>query len=93
MVRSVAAELATTGVTVNAVCPGYVATPMTDRTVAGIAAKTGRTAHESRVALEAKQLNGRLISVEEVVQTVWLCLTNPALNGQGINVDSGGVQS
>ena len=48
VVRSAAAELATTGVTVNAVCPGYVDTPMTDQTVAGIAEKTGRTEEEAR---------------------------------------------
>jgi NAD(P)-dependent dehydrogenase (short-subunit alcohol dehydrogenase family) len=93
VVRSAAAELATTGITVNAVCPGYVATPMTDRTVAAIADRTGRTLEEARAVLEGKQPNGRLVSVEEVADTVWLCVTNAALNGQGINVDGGGVQS
>lgn len=93
VVRSAAAELAAAGITVNAVCPGYVATPMTDRTVAEIAAKTSRTAQEAHAALESKQPIGRLVTVEEVVETVWLCITNPALNGQGINIDGGGVQS
>src|SRR6185437_16315488 len=41
LVRAAAAEYARTGVTVNAICPGYVDTPMTDRTVAGIAERTG----------------------------------------------------
>ena len=66
---------------------------MTDRTVAGIADRTGRTPEEARAALEAKQPIGRLVSVKEVADTVWLCVTNAALNGQGINVDGGAVQS
>lgn len=93
VVRSAAAELAGKGVTVNAVCPGFVDTPMTERTVADIAAKTGRTPQEALAALKARQPNGRLVSVDEVVQAIWLCVTNPALNGQGINIDGGGVQS
>jgi NAD(P)-dependent dehydrogenase (short-subunit alcohol dehydrogenase family) len=93
VVRSAAAELATTGITVNAVCPGYVATPMTDRTVAAIADRTGRTRAEALAALAAKQPNGRLVTVDEVVDAVWLCVANAAVNGQGINVDGGGVQS
>lgn len=93
VVRSAAAEFAKTGVTVNAVCPGYVATPMTERTVAAIADTTGRTSAQARAALAAMQPNGRLVTVTEVVDAVWLCVRNAALNGQGINIDGGGVQS
>lgn len=93
VVRSAAAELAATGVTVNAVCPGYVDTPMTQRTVAAIADRTGRTLEQARAVLAAKQPHGRLVTVDEVADAVWLCVGNAALNGQGINVDGGGVQS
>ncbi len=93
VVRSAAAELARTGVTVNAVCPGYVDTPMTERVVSDIVSKTGRTADDTRAALEAKQANGRLVTVDEVAEAVWACVANGAISGQGINVDGGGVQS
>jgi NAD(P)-dependent dehydrogenase (short-subunit alcohol dehydrogenase family) len=93
VVRSAAAELAKTGVTVNAVCPGYVDTPMTEGTIAEIVATTGRPAPEVRAALEAKQASGRFVTVDEVAEAVWACVSNGAINGQGINVDGGGVQS
>lgn len=93
LVRSAAAELARSGVTVNAVCPGYVDTPMTDATVQGIVDKTGRSAQEARALLEAKQPTHRLITVEEVVAAVLACVGNGAMTGQGINVDGGAVQS
>jgi 3-hydroxybutyrate dehydrogenase len=93
LVRSAAAELARTGVTVNAVCPAYVDTPMTDGTVETIMATTGRSAEEARTALERKQPIGRLITVDEVAEAVWFCVANGGVSGQGINVDGGAVQS
>jgi len=93
LVRSAASELAGTGVTANAVCPGYVDTPMTDATVAGIVSKTGRSAQEARALLERKQPIGRLITPEEVADAVAFCVRNGGVTGQGINVDGGAVQS
>lgn len=93
LVRSAARELAGTGVTVNAVCPGYVDTPMTDQSVSDIADRTGRTADEARAALAAKQPIGRLITPEEVAEAVAFCVRNGGVTGQGLNVDGGGVQS
>ncbi|MEZ0066772.1 NAD(P)-dependent dehydrogenase (short-subunit alcohol dehydrogenase family) [Streptacidiphilus sp. MAP12-20] len=93
LVRAAAAELAGSGVTVNAVCPGYVDTPMTDATVAAIVARTGRDEAEARAALARMQPIGRLIRPEEVAAVVRLLLEQEALNGQGITVDGGGVQS
>jgi NAD(P)-dependent dehydrogenase (short-subunit alcohol dehydrogenase family) len=93
LVRSAAAELARTGVTVNAVCPAYVDTPMTDDTVAMIANRTGRTPEQARRLLADKQPIGRLITSEEVADAVWFCVANPGVTGQGINVDGGAIQS
>jgi NAD(P)-dependent dehydrogenase (short-subunit alcohol dehydrogenase family) len=93
LVRAAAAEVARTGVTVNAVCPGYVDTPLTDGAVRTIVAATGRTPRQARAALEAKQPIGRLVTVDEVADAVELCVANAALSGQGINVDGGAVQS
>jgi len=93
LVRAAAAELARTGVTVNAVCPGYVDTPMTDATVAAIAGRTGRGEDDARVTLARRQPIGRLIDPAEVAEAVRFCVVNAAVTGQGINVDGGTVQS
>jgi NAD(P)-dependent dehydrogenase (short-subunit alcohol dehydrogenase family) len=93
LVRAAAAEVARTGVTVNAVCPGYVDTPMTDETVAAIAARSGRSPEEARAVLARRQPIGRLIDPAEVAEAVAFCLVNGAVTGQGINVDGGAVQS
>ena len=92
LVRSAAAELARDGVTVNAVCPSYVDTPMTDATVANIVATTGRTEGETREALARKQPIGRLITPAEVADAVWFCVTSEAVTGQSIKVDGDAVQ-
>jgi NAD(P)-dependent dehydrogenase (short-subunit alcohol dehydrogenase family) len=93
LVRAAAAEVARTGVTVNAVCPGYVDTPMTDATVAAIAARSGRSQEEARAVLARRQPIGRLVDPTEVAEAVAFCLVNGAVTGQGINVDGGTVQS
>ena len=86
LVRSAAAELSGTGVTVNAICPGYVDTPMTDATVAGIVERTGRTQADARAILAAKQPSGRLVRPDEVADAVWSCVTDGSINGEGIDV-------
>jgi NAD(P)-dependent dehydrogenase (short-subunit alcohol dehydrogenase family) len=93
LVRTAAAEVARTGVTVNAICPGYVDTPMTDQSVAHISAGTGRTADDARRILANQQPIGRLITVDEVASAAMLCVDNGGINGQGLNVDGGAVQS
>ena len=93
LVRSAAAEVAGKGVTVNAVCPAYVDTPMTAATVATISATTGRSVDEARETLARRQPIGRLIDPEEVADAVLLCVHSAAITGQGLNVDGGAVQS
>ena len=93
LVRSAAAEVATAGVTVNAVCPAYVDTPMTDASVAAISATTGRTEEQAREALARRQPIGRLVTPDEVADAVLLCVRSAAITGQGLNVDGGAVQS
>jgi NAD(P)-dependent dehydrogenase (short-subunit alcohol dehydrogenase family) len=80
-------------VTVNAVCPGFVDTPMTEATIGNIVQKTGRTTGQARSALESRQPIGRLITPEEVAGAVWFCVASEAITGQAINVDGGAVQS
>ena len=94
MVRSAAAELATTGITVNAVCPGYVDTPMTQHSIDVIVAKTGRDRTVIAGKLADMQPIGRLISPEEVAATVMFLINDAGgITGQGITIDGGRVQS
>ncbi|EYD76977.1 D-beta-hydroxybutyrate dehydrogenase [Rubellimicrobium mesophilum DSM 19309] len=91
LVRSLALEVARRGITVNALCPGFLDTEMTDRTVANIAAHTGRTEPEARATLAAMNPQNRLIRPEEVTAAaLWLCGPgSDAVNGQAIAIDGG----
>ncbi len=93
LVRAAADEVARTGVTVNAVCPGYVDTPMTDATVAAMSGRMDIGAEEARALLARRQPIGRLVDPDEVAAAVLACVDNAAITGQGINVDGGTVQS
>jgi 3-hydroxybutyrate dehydrogenase len=93
LVRSLALELATTGVTVNAVCPGFTDTDLVAGSIDNIMKKTGRS-HEQAVAELAKHNpQGRLVTPAEVADTVlWLCGEGAgAITGQAIAVAGGEV--
>jgi NAD(P)-dependent dehydrogenase (short-subunit alcohol dehydrogenase family) len=95
LTRAVAMEVATSGVTVNAICPGYVATDMTRESVRRIQEKTGRSVEEARRSLEAFSPQRRLVEPEEVAALAVLLATDDArgVTGQAWNVDGGAVQS
>lgn len=91
MVRSLALEVARREVTVNAICPGFLDTEMTDRTVGVIVEKTGRTEAEARAALMAMSPQNRLYRPEEVTAAaLWLCGPGAeGVNGQAIAISGG----
>ena len=91
LVRAVAAEIARTGVTINAVCPGFVDTAMADRAVARIAATTKRDEQAARGALEAMSPQRRLLDPAEVAHLVAALLPDAArgIHGQTLAIDGG----
>jgi len=95
LTRAVALEVATVGITVNAVCPGYTETDMASDAIAKIAERTKRTREEARAELEAHNPQHRLVRPEEVANAVaWLCLPgSEAITGQTIAVAGGEVMT
>jgi NAD(P)-dependent dehydrogenase (short-subunit alcohol dehydrogenase family) len=94
LMRAVAAEVAGTGVTANAVCPAFVRTDMTAESIDRIAAATGRDESEAEAALATATPLGRLLEPEEVAFAVAF-LAAPeaaAINGQTLILDGGGIQ-
>lgn len=93
LTRALALELAATGVTVNAVCPGYTETDILRESIERIVAKTGRSADEARAVFTKSNPQGRLVQPEEVADAVaWLCSEDAgAVTGQSVSVSGGEV--
>ena len=93
MTRALALEVATQGITVNAVCPGYVDTDIVRNAIAGIVSKTGRTEADAMQHFTESNPQGRLVEVTEVASAVsWLCSEGAAsVTGQAIAIDGGGT--
>lgn len=93
MVRSLALEVARGPVTVNAICPGFLDTEMTDQSIRVISEKTGRTPEQARAALEGLSPQNRLYRPDEVTAAA-LFLCGPGsdgINGQSITIAGGEV--
>ncbi len=93
LTRALALETAKSGVTVNAVCPGYTETDIVKDAVANISRKTGRSEAEARAALVSRNPQGRMIQPDEVANAVrWLCLPGTeSVTGQAIILAGGEV--
>jgi NAD(P)-dependent dehydrogenase (short-subunit alcohol dehydrogenase family) len=93
MCRSLALEVARKPVTVNAICPGFLDTPMTEHSVQVIAEKTGKTLAEARAALEGLNPQNRLFQPAEVTAAaLFLCgAGSEGINGQCITIAGGEV--
>jgi len=93
LTRALALEVATKGITVNAVCPGYTETELLDSALAQVVSKTGRNIDDARAALQSLNPQQRFVRPEEVAQAVvWLASSASAsVTGQSISISGGEV--
>ncbi len=91
--RALAVDLARTGITINALCPGWVHTRLSDEAVARIAAKTGRSIDDARATLEAMSPQRRMIEPDEVAHAALMLCADAArgIHGQTIVIDGGAI--
>jgi NAD(P)-dependent dehydrogenase (short-subunit alcohol dehydrogenase family) len=93
MTRALALEVAMQGVTVNAICPGYVDTDIVRAAISEIVAKTGRTEEDAMRHFTESNPQRRLVEASEVASAVsWLCSDGAAsVTGQAVAIDGGGT--
>lgn len=93
LTRALAAEVAATRITVNAVCPGFTDTDLLDESVANVASRTGRSLDEARGEFVKYNPQGRFVEAGEVADAVaWLCSDGAAsVTGQSISLSGGEV--
>lgn len=93
LTRALSLELAKTGITVNAICPGFIETPMLERSVANIVATTGMSEDDALKSLTKGNPQGRLIQTDEVAATaVWLCTKAArSVNGHTLSLSGGEI--
>lgn len=93
LTRSVALEMGDSGITANAICPGFVDTPMLDRSIDTIVAKTGMSAEKARNSLKRGNPQGRFIEVDEVAgAALWLCEDAArSVNGHALSLSGGEI--
>ena len=93
LIRSLSEDFMGSGITFNAICPGYVATPIVDRNVVSIAERAGVSQEEALKIMTSANPHGRLIEADEVAQAaLWLCGPGSmSVNGTAVEIAGGQV--